>query len=109
MNCDCLSQVLCDAGDLTGSYEAAEALVGAMPTSEGSSVSGGVHLDLVTARMISGREDCSDRSLGLFVKIADRLTNTETVRTLYTKRNRDTSAGWTYYFRKACVPHNRLY
>lgn len=68
--------MLCDAGDLTGSYEAAEALIGAVPTSEGSDVSGGVDLDLATARMISGREDCSDRSLGLFAKIADRLTNT---------------------------------
>ena len=71
--------MLCDAGDLTGAYDAAEALVDAVPirdamrTSEGSRVSGGADLDMVTARMISGREDCSERSLGLFAKIADRL------------------------------------
>lgn len=65
--------MLCDAGDLTGACDAAEALVDAIPTSEGSSISAGVDLDLATARMISGRDDCSDRSLGLFARIADRL------------------------------------
>ncbi|CAM9131369.1 unnamed protein product, partial [Laminaria digitata] len=70
------SKVLCDAGDLTGACDAAEALVDAIPTSEGSSISAGVDLDLATARMISGRDDCSDRSLGLFAKIADRFEGT---------------------------------
>ena len=74
--------MLCDAGDLVGAYDAAEALVRAMPISEGPRVSGGMDLDLATARMISGREDCSDRSRGLFAKIADRSDKDDLIQTL---------------------------
>lgn len=59
-------QVLSDAGDLTGAYVTAEALV------DSASLSGTDNLELVTARMIASHEEFSDRSLGLFSKIAAR-------------------------------------
>lgn len=71
------SQVLSDAGDLTGAYATAEALV------DSASRSGTDDLELVTARMIASREEFSDRSLGLFSKIVKRCGPAHTVELAY--------------------------
>ena len=79
-------QVLADAGDLDGAFEAAGALVTATPSSSptprvggrnpaGTGIGGdssGRILDLPAARMLCSLEDCSDRSLDLFEAIAAR-------------------------------------
>lgn len=71
-------QVLTDAGDLTGAFKAAETLVAVTPVPRGKPTAGVGDgepedgLDLAAARLISSREDCSDRSLELFAAIASR-------------------------------------
>ena len=69
-------QVLCDAGDFPGALEVAEALVesSSPPVAE---TSGAVELKLAAARMVSHRDECSDRSLGLFSMIAVKCTGQE--------------------------------
>lgn len=70
-----LIQVLCDAGDLAGAQAAAEVLA---EISKSSSLSGSTtmtspaapYLELAAARMIAMQDECSERSLGLFSKIA---------------------------------------
>lgn len=87
-------QVLTDAGDRTGAYEAAKALVEAATPSnsplarvaassaDGTGVGGEAdpNLDLVSARMICSQEDCSGRSLDLFASIASRSKTKQRVR-----------------------------
>lgn len=67
----CRNQVLCDTGNLMGACEAAEALIEIMPSPD-AETSDGAGLDLATAQMVASRDECSDRSLGLFTKIAAR-------------------------------------
>ncbi|CAN0136313.1 unnamed protein product [Ectocarpus sp. 6 AP-2014] len=75
-------KVLTDAGDLTGAYTAAKALVALTPAPSGKPTAGVGDgepedgLDLAAARLISSREDCSDRSLDLFAAIASRFAGT---------------------------------
>ncbi|CAM9143834.1 unnamed protein product [Ectocarpus fasciculatus] len=75
-------KVLTEAGDLTGAYTAAEALVAVTPAPSGRLTAGvgdgepGDGLDLAAARLISSREDCSDQSLDLFAAIASRFAGT---------------------------------
>ncbi|CAM9125922.1 unnamed protein product [Ectocarpus sp. 8 AP-2014] len=75
-------KVLTDAGDLTGAYTAAKALVALTPAPSGKPTAGvgdgepEDRLDLAAARLISSREDCSDRSLDLFAAIASRFAGT---------------------------------
>lgn len=73
------TQVLADAGDLAGAFQAAECLVAATPTDGVRAIETAGrypgeydHLDLATARMVCSLDDGSDRSLSLFVSIVER-------------------------------------
>lgn len=62
---------------MTEAYEAAEALIDLLPASASVGATPDcADIGLVTARMMSSRDECSDRSLGLFAKIAARRATT---------------------------------